>query len=262
MRANFILICICLLSLLSTGANATTYTKQSYGKNAAGVESFSITFTASDCDFEDMDHDSYYAWKINMADPNLTRLLPAGSILYNATLSYKNIYDWQPESNDNLYTYLLNSVPTYSSSNWLNSTKDILKWHEDSSHQGFSAYSPTGSQWTRVGVWHDEEVKYDSKHKKPGINTDFNSDNRTYNPIKNNFSYNLGVMGLMPTLDNYISDIDKTFYLGFDPDCHYYNDKILLTMYFGPVFSTPEPSTILLVGLGLGGMLVWRRKRR
>jgi hypothetical protein len=45
------------------------------------------------------------------------------------------------------------------------------------------------------------------------------------------------------------------FGIGFDPDCHYWNDGISLTII------TPEPMTMLLLGFGLLSLGLVRRKR-
>ena len=58
-------------------------------------------------------------------------------------------------------------------------------------------------------------------------------------------------------LNGYIHN-DGRFALGFDPDCHFYNDDI--TLHVGGVV-VPEPGSVVFVGLGLAGM-VWRMGRR
>jgi len=58
------------------------------------------------------------------------------------------------------------------------------------------------------------------------------------------------------TLNTYVTD--GNFGLGFDPDCHYYNNGITLNIETAPV---PIPTTILLLGSGLLGFgLLSRRK--
>ena len=56
-----------------------------------------------------------------------------------------------------------------------------------------------------------------------------------------------------------ISILDGNFGLGFDPDCHYWNDGIELRVETAPV---PEPATMLLLGTGLIGLAGFRRKFR
>lgn len=46
------------------------------------------------------------------------------------------------------------------------------------------------------------------------------------------------------------------FALGFDPDCHFYNDGVTLTLHYDVV---PEPSTL---GLLAGGVFFLRRRQR
>ena len=55
------------------------------------------------------------------------------------------------------------------------------------------------------------------------------------------------------SLNQYLSDTDSRFGLGFDPDCHFYNNGVELTLV------TPEPGALAV--LGTGALLVLRRRR-
>ena len=71
------------------------------------------------------------------------------------------------------------------------------------------------------------------------------------------FTFNAAAIS---ALNSYAAD--GNFGLGLDPDCHYYNRGVKLTVStdYQPV---PEPSTMLLFGLGLTacGVIMIRRKR-
>ena len=69
-------------------------------------------------------------------------------------------------------------------------------------------------------------------------------------------SYNFGDLGILPQFINYVSDGNVGF--AFDPDCHYWNDGISLTV----TTDTPEPATILLLSFGLAGGYLLNRKKQ
>ena len=68
----------------------------------------------------------------------------------------------------------------------------------------------------------------------------------TYNFVSGDLTELIGYLG------------DGNFGLGFDPDCHFLNDGITLTLNTAPV---PIPGAFLLFGSGLIGLAGYRRKK-
>lgn len=62
----------------------------------------------------------------------------------------------------------------------------------------------------------------------------------------------------MAALNDYAAD--GRFALGFDPDCHFYNDGVQLDIVT-ELSEIPEPATLGLVSLGAVGVLLRRRRQ-
>lgn len=70
-----------------------------------------------------------------------------------------------------------------------------------------------------------------------------------------NLTFDLGALGLLDKMNQYAADGRMGF--SFDPDCHYFNDGVKLVVTTAPV---PEPASFAV--LGLGGLLLIRRKNK
>jgi hypothetical protein len=71
---------------------------------AAGLAQSAVyQFTPADSDLADLAHANYYTWGVNWQ-------CPKGESIVAASLTFKNIWDWQVETDDHLYVHLLNSA--------------------------------------------------------------------------------------------------------------------------------------------------------
>jgi len=89
-------------------------------------------------------------------------------------------------------------------------------------------------QGTLIGVWSDPVGG------GPGVNLTFTFDQEMLDHLNRQAA--TGVLGF-----------------GFDPDCHYFNDGIELTVSTTPI---PEPTTMILFGLGALGIGLHRRMKK
>lgn len=77
-------------------------------------------------------------------------------------------------------------------------------------------------------------------------------------PIAQDLVYNF-TPDQVQTLNSYLAD--GVVGLAFDPDCHFYNDGVKLSLTLGSGGVIPEPATMAFLAVG-GGLLALRRHRR
>ncbi len=143
--------------------------------------------------------------------------VPQGQKIVGAQLKIKNIWNWEKEPNV-LYLTLLN-----------NPTTGVKRFYDD---QGGGDYF--AGKGTRFDAWSDPVG------------------GRARNV---NLTYDFKALGLLEKLSQSI-DANGKFGIGFDPDCHYFNDGISFHIQTAAV---PEPAT--LSALAVGGLVALRRRR-
>jgi hypothetical protein len=173
-----------------------------------GANAFSATIrlAPNPSDLNDLDHDKYYTWGI-------VQPVSTGEIISSATLTFKDIYNWQKEPNQ-LYVHLLDDASTgvYVGSD-----------------------TRTGDYFTGRGI---NLVTYVNIPDVPRTLTyTFTSDQ-------------------IVSLNRYLQD--SRFGLGFDPDCHFYNNGVTLTLE--TVSSVPEPATLVMMIASAATLIVTRKQ--
>ncbi len=143
--------------------------------------------------------------------------LPAGEVIESAELSFDNIRNWDNSPND-LYVYLMDTVSGGASR------------FSDSNNNGDS-FAPRTAV-ANVMLEHYSNLPSSAQD----INYSFSADE-------------------IVALNSFV--LDGNFGIGFDPDCHFYNSGIQLSITTIP--DVPEPASLGL--LGMGGLAVIRRRK-
>ncbi len=187
------------------------------GVNAATT---SMTFQPNPVDLNDLDHHDVYAWRIDNID--LTNVSLTG-----ASITFKNIENW--DSNPNmLFVWLLDTAihPGVATTEDVDANQAPVTDIADA----FLGSLPT--------------LLSSSTAKTKLFQKSFTTSPQTY-------TYNFTAAQLT-TLQNYIAN-GHDIALGFDPDCHFFNDGISFTMTMTPVPEiAPAIPAFCLIILAIG----------
>lgn len=222
MQKLILLLAAVVLIGLPTVASADTVTFQAPATGAnqglGGAKQF------------ELDHHNAYAWRIGGV--NL-----AGKSITSATLTFKNIKNW--DSNKNmLFIHLLDTAKA----------------------AGVSSFQDApGNQVPVIDINDDfAGTRYlNNPLVARGTGNTFLTQ-QEFSTAGRDFVYTFTADQLKVLSAYFLNGSDIAF--GFDPDCHFWNDGIAFTFTTTPN-TVPEPTTMLLLGSGLAG-LYYRRKRQ
>ncbi len=192
--------------------------------SAAADPGYDLTYTfqPSDPDMQDLPHKYYYEWRIEWSPPG-------GLEVISAELSIDDLYDWKWEP-DILYFQLLDHTTT---------TQERKRyWDGHGGSDAFANYhlAPKNIDHLLLATYSDPQGGWANREDWTYTFTD----------------------AQVAALNDYIAN-DAVFGLGLDPDCHYYNSGITLTVQV-----TPELPPSALLGLSMLplGIAYLRGRRR
>ena len=199
--------------------------------SSASAAVTTMSWQPSPVNLNDLDHHSLYTWRIDNINVN-------PSTITSATISFDNIRNW--DSNYNvLHIHLLDTARFSGVASFIDdptNSSPVTDFTDDFSNTRFHG----NSGWLVANGTSDTFLK-----------------DKTFSETPVDYTYTFSADELT-ALQQYLAH-GEDIALGFDPDCHYFNDGITFTLNFTPV---PEVANMIPIALLLIAAIGFEIRRR
>ena len=250
-----------------------------------------LTYVPNNTDLQDLDHHNVYSWVVT----SVNTAIPSGQTVTGAYLFFDNIRNWDSSAN-RLFMHLLDTglqnatyrlpgstaspaggiqyaytatddttaIPTGLVDNFATATATPTTFNAPTTGSGATGQGvlvANGTLNTTLG--NSSGLSGSGSRNESWASGALGDSTHSFTTTAEDYYYNFNAAQIVK-LNSYIAN-GGDLAIALDPDCHFFNDGVYLVLATGGGTTTnavPEPASLTLMGLGLAGMYMRRRKQQ